>query len=140
MDFPAAPPPPIATPARVYPGAVRVYLRTAAFLFPLSVFLGFNNIFLAPKVREIWHLAGITAPNANAVLTLAGTVGSYTFFLTFGFIVLIAVLEGFVPGWKKIRSLSMDILIWLAMVATLVGITALTVSVCIAVPVVLTGH
>jgi hypothetical protein len=111
----------------------RTYTKAFIFTLPAVIAWGFACTFLVPKVKEIFHVAGLNPSEL-------GWIWPVTFFLVhWGRAVLVAgivaliLLELVAPRWWR-RQPAVGVGIWLANVTVLFALSMLLVIVLVAAP------
>lgn len=117
--------------------ATRTYLHFLAYALPGFGFLIFTNLVLLPRIDVIWDQAGEPAAKAEWVLNLCKSFTSYFYFVTPPLILSFVLLEKFWPRWQTLRRSVIRATTWILNFFLMTVITWVSVSACLAVPMVL---
>jgi hypothetical protein len=114
-----------------------IYGRAILLLLPALVCSSFSRIFLEPKLREIWEMAGITHAVVNGIMRFGNicVTGFPIALIILG--VGFGLLETTVKGWPRFRGPVLDTIVLLVNTTFLLGVTAMSTSAMIVVPMVL---
>lgn len=117
--------------------AARTYLHLLAYGLPSACVVVFATIILLPRIEVIWDLAGEGAAKAEWVIELCRAFFDYFYYFVGSIIGGLVLLESFWLGWQTLRSSIIRCLTWVLTFSVLAGITWVSVSACLAVPMVL---
>lgn len=120
--------------------ALLTYLRAGFFLLPAFVVWLFTRTFLLPRLEMVWERAGISpsrAPRAQFLLDTSDAFASNFWLIAAFCAAIVVVLELFVARWHRYRRMGVGAVAFLLNAGVLVGLTVVSTTALLAVPLVL---
>jgi type II secretory pathway component PulF len=112
----------------------KTYLKAAVFVLPAIIAWGFACVFLVPKLREICSQAGMQPSQVGWLWDPAFFLVEFGRTIFVVVVLLLAVLELFGRRWARHRRVTVGIIVWVANLSVLFGLTALLILALIAAP------
>jgi len=110
------------------------YLKAVAFLCPALLAWGFSEVFLFPKLRQIWIEAGFSSPAAHRFLGVSDLLMQKGLWIAIGIVLTVGLLEWRTAVWPRYRRACVSVGVFLVNSAVLVLLTSMLVTALIAAP------
>ena len=113
---------------------VLLYLKAGLFVLPSFLIWNFAHLVLLPKANFIWQKAGLTTSSGNWLMVTSNLLMDNARVVFFAIFAVILILEVRPKFWARYRKAGVYTLVITAHCFVLVGLTILTTSVLLAVP------
>jgi len=113
------------------------YLKALIFLFPAVIAWGFTCVFILPKLKESFEIAGLDLSTQGWLWTTPSVLIlllEHSLFVCIVLFVTFILLESFFRRWIPYRRITLGALVWVVNVAVLVAVTDLLILATIAAP------
>ena len=113
------------------------YFKALTFLLPAVSTWGVTCVFILPKLKESFEIAGLDLPTQGWLWTAPSMLVlllQHALFVSVVLIITFILLELFVRRWRHYRRVTAGILVWVVNVGVLVALTDLLILAAIVVP------